>query len=221
MLWSIQCMFAHSKEEELYHPSMYKTVSFFPQCVASHQQCAFLLQRLCNSYPSCTRYYCPFAHSEEELRKPKSKSAASIPRPPDACLFAKPLFPASPASSPTTASSAVTSPLLSTSSPTSGSTKANNSDSQFDIDRHITGTSHRNCSLFAGLGTSESVGDSAWDWGRQKPGENNKNCCPSLSTDEAKLYSDILMRMLQRKGESNNQEYGRSNFACLIFCRLD
>lgn len=49
------CMFAHSKEEELYHPNMYKT-------------------KFCNSHPWCTRYFCPFAHSPEELRKKRSPS---------------------------------------------------------------------------------------------------------------------------------------------------
>lgn len=43
------CTYAHSKEEELYHPQMYKT-------------------KMCSAYPNCTRYYCPFAHSTEELR---------------------------------------------------------------------------------------------------------------------------------------------------------
>lgn len=45
-----ECMFAHSKEEELYHPSIYKT-------------------KLCNAVV-CTRYFCPFAHIEGELKKP-------------------------------------------------------------------------------------------------------------------------------------------------------
>ncbi|KAF8822288.1 zinc finger (CCCH type) motif-containing protein [Cardiosporidium cionae] len=45
------CSYAHSKEEELYHPLMYKT-------------------KLCATFPACTRFYCPFAHSQGELRKP-------------------------------------------------------------------------------------------------------------------------------------------------------
>lgn len=51
------CMYAHSKEEELYHPSMYKT-------------------KLCNAQP-CTRYFCPFAHATAELRKPPPATAVT------------------------------------------------------------------------------------------------------------------------------------------------
>lgn len=42
------CNYAHSKEEELYHPTMYKT-------------------KLCKAYPRCSRYFCPFAHAAEEI----------------------------------------------------------------------------------------------------------------------------------------------------------
>lgn len=59
------CCFAHSKEEELYHPTMYKT-------------------KMCNSFPYCTRYHCPFAHSVDELRKPGSRPLHARP----ACLSA-------------------------------------------------------------------------------------------------------------------------------------
>lgn len=44
-----RCKFSHSKEEQLYHPDLYKT-------------------RYCVNYPNCKGYYCPFAHSKEELR---------------------------------------------------------------------------------------------------------------------------------------------------------
>ncbi|KFG60849.1 putative zinc finger, CCCH type domain protein [Toxoplasma gondii RUB] len=47
------CTYAHSKEEELYHPLMYKT-------------------KICSVFPSCDRHYCPFAHSVEEIRHPFS-----------------------------------------------------------------------------------------------------------------------------------------------------
>lgn len=47
------CTFAHSKEEELYHPLTYKT-------------------RLCSVFPLCGRHYCPFAHFPEEVRDPFS-----------------------------------------------------------------------------------------------------------------------------------------------------
>lgn len=43
------CPYAHSKEEELYHPMVYKT-------------------KLCRIYPNCRRHFCPFAHTSEELR---------------------------------------------------------------------------------------------------------------------------------------------------------
>ena len=41
------CKYAHSREEVLFHPALYKTV-------------------MCED-PTCTRYYCPFAHSVDEL----------------------------------------------------------------------------------------------------------------------------------------------------------
>ncbi|EZG58339.1 hypothetical protein GNI_094930 [Gregarina niphandrodes] len=44
-----QCPYAHSKEEELYHPMIYKT-------------------KLCRAQPNCKRYFCPFAHSPAELK---------------------------------------------------------------------------------------------------------------------------------------------------------
>ncbi|CDR95394.1 hypothetical protein, conserved [Babesia bigemina] len=43
------CNFAHSKEEELYHPLVYKT-------------------KQCSAYPKCTRYFCPFVHASSEMR---------------------------------------------------------------------------------------------------------------------------------------------------------
>ncbi|CBZ54256.1 conserved hypothetical protein [Neospora caninum Liverpool] len=47
------CTYAHSKEEELYHPLMYKT-------------------KICSVFPNCDRHYCPFAHSVDEIRHPYS-----------------------------------------------------------------------------------------------------------------------------------------------------
>lgn len=47
-----KCRYSHSKEEQLYHPLLYKT-------------------RLCINYPNCKSYYCPFAHGTEELRHTK------------------------------------------------------------------------------------------------------------------------------------------------------
>ncbi|KAF7455876.1 Zinc finger C-x8-C-x5-C-x3-H type family protein [Cryptosporidium felis] len=46
------CTFAHSKEEQLYHPLMYKTKG-------------------CSLYPNCNRYYCPFSHGVEQIRTPE------------------------------------------------------------------------------------------------------------------------------------------------------
>eukprot|EP01067_Filipodium_phascolosomae_P008118 Filipodium_phascolosomae@DN6820_c0_g1_i1.p1 len=48
-----RCRFSHSKEEQMFHPQIYKTV-------------------LCQDFPKCMRYYCPFAHGEEELRNPQA-----------------------------------------------------------------------------------------------------------------------------------------------------
>ncbi|KAK6589662.1 hypothetical protein RS030_157 [Cryptosporidium xiaoi] len=47
------CTFAHSKEEQLYHPLMYKT-------------------KECSLYPNCNRYYCPFSHGKNEIRTPEN-----------------------------------------------------------------------------------------------------------------------------------------------------
>lgn len=44
------CEFAHTKEEELYHPDNYKT-------------------RKCNAFPKCKRFYCPFIHNENNLKE--------------------------------------------------------------------------------------------------------------------------------------------------------
>eukprot|EP00916_Digyalum_oweni_P024264 GHVL01040100.1.p1 GENE.GHVL01040100.1~~GHVL01040100.1.p1 ORF type:complete len:712 (-),score=149.47 GHVL01040100.1:23-2158(-) len=47
-----ECPYAHNREEQVYHPLIYKTV-------------------LCNDFiqkGSCPRFYCPFAHASEELR---------------------------------------------------------------------------------------------------------------------------------------------------------
>ncbi|GIX63360.1 zinc finger domain containing protein, putative [Babesia caballi] len=47
-----RCRFSHSKEEQLYHPDLYKT-------------------RMCLNFPNCKGYFCPFAHSKAELRTRK------------------------------------------------------------------------------------------------------------------------------------------------------
>lgn len=43
------CYYAHSKEEQLYHPMVYKA-------------------RMCKSHESCYRRFCPFAHNLDEVR---------------------------------------------------------------------------------------------------------------------------------------------------------
>ncbi|KAF7457311.1 ZF-CCCH zinc finger domain-containing protein [Cryptosporidium felis] len=56
-----QCEFAHTKEEELYHPENYKT-------------------KKCNSFPNCKRYYCPFIHdfSLVQTKKEDCKEGVKI-----------------------------------------------------------------------------------------------------------------------------------------------
>ena len=47
---SRKCTYSHTKEEQMYHPTIYKTA-------------------LCKNWPEkCKQYYCPFAHGEKELR---------------------------------------------------------------------------------------------------------------------------------------------------------
>lgn len=53
-----RCKYSHSKEEQLYHPDLYKT-------------------RLCLNHPNCKGYYCPFAHSRDELRPRNENVVAS------------------------------------------------------------------------------------------------------------------------------------------------
>eukprot|EP00915_Cephaloidophora_sp_WS-2016_P009714 GHVH01013963.1.p1 GENE.GHVH01013963.1~~GHVH01013963.1.p1 ORF type:complete len:719 (+),score=58.57 GHVH01013963.1:61-2217(+) len=54
-----RCRYSHTKEEQLYHPQVYKT-------------------KLCNAWnlePNlnrCRKYYCPFAHGDKEIRRPVS-----------------------------------------------------------------------------------------------------------------------------------------------------
>jgi len=45
------CMFAHTKEEQMYHPLVYKT-------------------QLCRDWPKCNKHFCPFSHGLSELRNP-------------------------------------------------------------------------------------------------------------------------------------------------------
>jgi len=44
-------MFAHTKEEQMYHPLVYKT-------------------QLCRDWPKCNKHFCPFSHGLSELRNP-------------------------------------------------------------------------------------------------------------------------------------------------------
>lgn len=43
------CLFSHTKEEQMYHPLVYKS-------------------QLCRDWPECTKHFCPFAHGTSELR---------------------------------------------------------------------------------------------------------------------------------------------------------
>ena len=46
------CLFSHTKEEQMYHPEVYKTL-------------------LCKNYPDCDKIFCPFAHGIKDLRYPE------------------------------------------------------------------------------------------------------------------------------------------------------
>jgi hypothetical protein len=59
------CRFAHSSEEVLYHPLIYKTTiceEYAKQNVQRNARGTF------GNKKRCQQYYCPFAHGEEELR---------------------------------------------------------------------------------------------------------------------------------------------------------
>lgn len=51
------CPYAHTKEEQMYHPAVYKT-------------------KLCRVHPRCSRIYCPFAHGVQEMRRPGEEFAS-------------------------------------------------------------------------------------------------------------------------------------------------
>lgn len=67
------CTFAHSKEEQLYHPLMYKT-------------------KECSLYPNCNRYYCPFSHGAEQIRSPEEvrRSIEEIAKSTSQCVLKDP-----------------------------------------------------------------------------------------------------------------------------------
>ena len=54
-----KCAFSHTKEEQMYHPSVYKT-------------------QMCNQYPKCYKRYCPFAHGNHELRCKRTESLPAV-----------------------------------------------------------------------------------------------------------------------------------------------
>lgn len=54
-----ECSLAHSSEEVLYHPRRYKRVS-------------------CTGPPDCRGYYCPFAHSQEELKQSARFASSAV-----------------------------------------------------------------------------------------------------------------------------------------------
>eukprot|EP01053_Blabericola_migrator_P005177 Blabericola_migrator_1__5176@NODE_266_length_10604_cov_114_195881_g222_i0_p6_GENE_NODE_266_length_10604_cov_114_195881_g222_i0NODE_266_length_10604_cov_114_195881_g222_i0_p6_ORF_typecomplete_len350_score40_98zfCCCH/PF00642_24/0_013zfCCCH/PF00642_24/1_1zfCCCH/PF00642_24/41zfCCCH_2/PF14608_6/13zfCCCH_2/PF14608_6/4_1zfCCCH_2/PF14608_6/0_14zfCCCH_3/PF15663_5/2_1zfCCCH_3/PF15663_5/0_063_NODE_266_length_10604_cov_114_195881_g222_i087089757 len=56
------CMFAHTKEEQMYHPLVYKT-------------------QVCRDWPGCNKPFCPFAHGLCELRDPDSFPIGSMEGP--------------------------------------------------------------------------------------------------------------------------------------------
>eukprot|EP01054_Gregarina_sp_Poly1_P009406 Gregarina_sp_Poly_1__9405@NODE_588_length_7367_cov_108_309726_g454_i0_p3_GENE_NODE_588_length_7367_cov_108_309726_g454_i0NODE_588_length_7367_cov_108_309726_g454_i0_p3_ORF_typecomplete_len371_score41_92zfCCCH/PF00642_24/0_014zfCCCH/PF00642_24/1_2zfCCCH/PF00642_24/40zfCCCH_3/PF15663_5/2_2zfCCCH_3/PF15663_5/0_015zfCCCH_2/PF14608_6/14zfCCCH_2/PF14608_6/4_5zfCCCH_2/PF14608_6/0_15TFIIA/PF03153_13/0_12DUF3363/PF11843_8/0_29Torus/PF16131_5/24Torus/PF16131_5/18Torus/PF16131_5/8_1e03_NODE_588_length_7367 len=56
------CMFAHTKEEQMYHPLVYKT-------------------QVCRDWPGCNKPFCPFAHGLSELRDPDSFPLGSMEGP--------------------------------------------------------------------------------------------------------------------------------------------
>lgn len=50
------CQYSHTKEEQLYHPYVYKT-------------------QLCRKFPMCYKKFCPFAHGMNELRQQRDTFA--------------------------------------------------------------------------------------------------------------------------------------------------
>jgi len=61
----LSCRYSHTKDEVLYHPSMFKTsLCEEHRSLTSDQRSA----RRSKHRPRCHRYYCPFAHGKQELR---------------------------------------------------------------------------------------------------------------------------------------------------------
>lgn len=73
----LACAFAHTKDEVLYHPSLFKTT----MC-EEHRLLMTDVRgaRRSKNRPRCHRYYCPFAHGKQELRSspmaPEQREAA-------------------------------------------------------------------------------------------------------------------------------------------------
>mmetsp|Transcript_67744 Transcript_67744/g.177640 ORF Transcript_67744/g.177640 Transcript_67744/m.177640 type:complete len:362 (-) Transcript_67744:58-1143(-) len=59
----LRCLMAHSKEEVLFHPHMFKTILCEEHCAQGNQRNLRSGKRA-----RCHRYYCPFAHGQGELQ---------------------------------------------------------------------------------------------------------------------------------------------------------
>jgi len=75
----LTCPYAHSKEEVLFHPDLFKT-----------QLCEEHGNSRSTKRSRCHRYYCPFAHGNQELR-----TSSMTPEDREECLRALKIFPSS------------------------------------------------------------------------------------------------------------------------------
>lgn len=200
-------------------------------------------QKMCNSHPHCTRYFCPFAHSPEELRKPSI--TAISPRSPQNTAShwngnfrnsmtrcsTKLQCPGSPMSASTTASSStVTSPMLASFSP------AANLDTTLLEETHFPSgygqeVMHNNGFLLERKDSGELLGleplalsfhassELGTLWANQNSFEGPStesitntvvsvpnSSRPPLTQEEAQLYSDILVNVLQREGLTDEEK---------------
>lgn len=178
-------------------------------------------QKMCNSHPNCTRYFCPFAHNEAELRQPLLTRAVPTPSRLRCSGLSKPLGgPASPVSGSTTASSAAASPFLSSFSPFSTEIKA-----PIDDDAQLRAATKTLSSGFvqtASTDNTKTFGLELLTMPRTPTqsttndlysvllarhatiGQSDNSTTsngPPLTPEESEIYSNILIHILQKEGE--------------------
>lgn len=180
---------------------------------------------MCNSRPTCTRYYCPFAHNKDELRRLTSSTSKftatseinnATLNPPylssdDCFAFLKQLGSSSPLSASTLASSAPTSPssgpffagqMINVFDPMHLLSQ-NNSEHALDC---VTSSDRNFCPLIVDSSLNFESYDnntSSASWNREQR-NNHKDL---LSPEETHLYNGYLNDLLQESKSNLALQY--------------